>query len=207
MEFDEAIKQSRRALAKLRDTEARILADPDLTPDAKNRRIADANAHYRGDIAAIRLMAETALDSAAADAERALQAAHAADLAKRRQLLGDATLADIARRTVEHLSSPELVAHWRSQATEYEAELVGQYGRIELQRRMRDEPSELSHWRAAQELAHGANDAVVQAQAAQQNVEAQRTRLGELDPLATAQATTQRTGVPLAHAIGAVLEE
>lgn len=152
-------------------------------------------------------MAATALDGAVEDAATALQAAHEGELARQRALLGDAVFADVVRRHTEIMSSPELLAHYRAQRTDFERGLYRAYGRLELAKRMRDEPGVMAHYTADLALSERRGDDPIRlAEARVADLEGQRPRLGGLDPLTQARHTAYQTGTPVGTVVDSMID-
>ena len=114
----------------------RLTKDPDLTPEAKAKRRQTLQGQYDKSVAALRTEAAEDIERRRTIATRKLTQARAAEIERKRKLLGDAVLVDMIKAELQ-ASPSKHIARWYEEAADgWEKEVVAGYGELIINARV-----------------------------------------------------------------------
>mgnify|MGYP003379860440 CR=1 FL=1 len=132
-------------------------------------------------------------------AQKALEAARAADFDRRRGLLGDVALVHITERRLASMDGEQLRSALTEAAPGAERALVQELGSVILNERLAKGETTGDLFRAANEYRAPASPELAALREKQRDLAAAERNQSQLDPVAWKQDTAQRFGVSAQH--------
>lgn len=188
-------KQAEEIDARLKSTLERINRRDDLSPIGKQQEAQSAREAYNKAIAELQENARLWLRVERGAASKAMAAVRAEAIEKQRALLGDVVLSDLYRRRLELLDAGAIVRAHANAASEWEKSVVGEYGRLILQKRIAQGQGNTDTYRAINELDAGTPAELSAAEKRMAELDFFERQIPSLDPVAWRSEVADAAGV------------